>query len=68
MVKDDDTAYLEYELSDGRRAILRFAHIDHRDGCHISLDLYKAYLGPVDEVVLQRVLAKFRGELVQFSS
>ncbi|MCL6637359.1 MAG: hypothetical protein K6T26_05370 [Alicyclobacillus sp.] len=56
-----DTYYLEYELSDGERVILVFDDINDRDGCHISLDMYKVQLGPVDHVVLAEILAKFRG-------
>ncbi|MCL6633504.1 MAG: hypothetical protein K6T63_12840 [Alicyclobacillus herbarius] len=59
--RDDETAYLEYELSDGRRVMLAFANINDRDGCHISLDMYKVQLGPIDDEVLHRILGKFHG-------
>lgn len=60
-----DTYYLEYEISSGERVILAFADVNDRDGCHISLDMYKVQLGPVDEAVLQRILGKFQGEVVR---
>jgi hypothetical protein len=62
----DDTAYLEYELSDGRRVLLAFANLNDRDGCHISLDMHQAYIGPVDEAALRTVLAKFQGRILAF--
>jgi hypothetical protein len=64
----DDTSYLEYELADGQRVILKFDNINDRDGCHISLDMYKVQLGPVDEGVLAGILTKFKGEIVTPSS
>ncbi|OFW82208.1 MAG: hypothetical protein A2201_13615 [Alicyclobacillus sp. RIFOXYA1_FULL_53_8] len=63
-----DPYYLEYELSDEKRFILVFASENDRDGCHISLDMYKVQLGPVDEPVMKRILAKFQGEIVTASS
>ncbi|MBX5437522.1 MAG: hypothetical protein IRZ33_09955 [Alicyclobacillaceae bacterium] len=59
-----DQYYLEYELSDGTRVILVFDNINDRDGCHISLEMYKANLGPVTGEVLDRVSAKFNGRRV----
>ncbi len=61
---DNDKAYLEYELSDGRRVMLAFHNIDDRDGCYISLDMYKGQLGPVTDEVLERILGKFRGSIL----
>ena len=58
---NDDTSYLEYQLSDGKFVMLAFENINNRDGCHISLDMYKAQLGPVTDEVLERILGKFRG-------
>ncbi len=63
-----DAYYLEYELADGLRVVLQFPNENDRDGCHISLDMYKAQLGPVDEPVLSRILGKFNGEIVTPSS
>ncbi|GMA64011.1 hypothetical protein [Alicyclobacillus fastidiosus] len=59
-----DTYYLEYQLESGEQVIMGFADINDRDGCHISLDMYKGQLGPVDEAVMQRILAKFRGRVL----
>lgn len=59
-----DVYLLEYKLSDETRVFLRFDNINDRDGCHISLDMYKAQLGPVTEEVLHRILKKFSGEVV----
>lgn len=59
-----ETYYLEYELDGGERVILSFDDLNNRDGCHISLDMYKGQLGPVDKAVMQRILAKFKGEIL----
>ncbi|MDQ0190146.1 hypothetical protein JI721_07485 [Alicyclobacillus cycloheptanicus] len=63
----DELYYLEYETSTGERVLLSFADEDDRDGCHISLDMYKSNLGPVDDEVLGRILGKFHGEIVTAS-
>ncbi len=60
--------YLQYELTSGELVMLTFAEEDDRDGCHISLDMYKANLGAVDHEVLQRILEKFRGAMITASS
>lgn len=57
-------SYLEYELHDATRVLLRFQNLNDRDGCHISLDMYKAQLGPVTEEVLSRIVEKFHGERI----
>lgn len=57
--------YLEYELNDGKRVMLTFDNLNNRDGCHISLDMYKVQLGPIDDAVLARILGKFSGHVVQ---
>jgi len=44
--------------------MLLFDNLNDRDGCHISLDMYKVQLGPVDEHVLLRILDKFHGQNV----
>lgn len=57
--------YLQYELSDGAGPrVVMFGDINDRDGCHISLDMYRANLGPVDLEVLARIAAKFHGKIV----
>jgi hypothetical protein len=63
-----DLFYLEYELANGNRVILVFDDMNNRDGCHISLDMYKVQLGPVTEEVLHRILGKFSGRIVTASS
>jgi hypothetical protein len=60
-LSEEEKAYLEYELSDGQRVMLAFHNIDDRDGCHISLDMYKVQLGPITDEVLNRILLKFKG-------
>lgn len=60
----DERALLQYELSDGGTVVLAFHNLNDLDGCHISLDMYKANLGPVDRVVLARIAAKFQGEVL----
>jgi len=60
----NDTYYLEYQLTDGQRVMLAFNDINDRDGCHISLDLYKAQIGPIDGDVLRQISDKFHGRLL----
>ncbi len=67
-VGSSDTYYLEYELVDGQRVILKFDNENDRDGCHISLDMYKVQLGPVDMSVLENIALKFGGQLVSPAS
>ncbi|MBF8376609.1 hypothetical protein IW967_01795 [Alicyclobacillus mali] len=62
----EDTYYLEYELDDGTRLFLAFDNENDRDGCHISLDMYKAQLGPITQEVLDRILGKFNGRIAGF--
>jgi hypothetical protein len=65
LVSGQDAYYLEYELSDGRRVVLKFADENDRDGCHISLDMYRVQLGPVDEEVIEQIaLKKFHGQII----
>ena len=66
-MEDESTYYLEYELSDGQWVILSFADMNDRDGCHISLDMYKVQLGPVDRDKLQQILQKFNGFIVNLT-
>lgn len=56
--------YLEYVTADDERVFMSFDNENDRDGCHISLDMYKSQLGPVDMDVLSRILVKFRGVVV----
>ncbi len=63
-MQNDETSYLEYELSDGKFVMLAFDNLNNRDGCHISLDMYKAQLGPVTDEVLERILLKFKGRIL----
>lgn len=56
--------YLEYVTADDERVFMGFDNENDRDGCHISLDMYKSQLGPVDMDVLSRILVKFRGVVV----
>ncbi len=64
-MQTSETAYLEYELDDGRRVMLAFSNIDNRDGCDISLGMYKAQLGPITDEVLARILGKFSGWMLK---
>lgn len=57
-------SFLEYQLSDETHVLLQFSNINDRDGCHISLDMYKAQLGPITETVLATMLQKFNGKRV----
>lgn len=56
-----DAAILEYQLASGERVRLLFHNENDLDGCHISLEMYKANLGPVDRDVLCRIMDKFHG-------
>jgi hypothetical protein len=67
-VGSPEAYYLEYELFDGNRVILKFDNENDRDGCHISLDMYKVQLGPVDMSVLEGITMKFGGQVVTPSS
>jgi hypothetical protein len=60
----DDTAYLEFEIADGRRVITAFPDVNDRDGCEYSLEMHQIYIGPVDEEALLNVLRKFNGRVV----
>jgi hypothetical protein len=68
-VSGQNAYYLEYELTDGKRVILKFDNENDRDGCHISLDMYKVQLGPVDEAVLEQIaVKKFQGQIITVTS
>lgn len=56
--------YLEYEIASGARYFVVFDDENDRDGFHISLDMYKAQLGPVTEEVFHRIREKFRGTVI----
>ncbi|MBX6352654.1 MAG: hypothetical protein IRZ10_04905 [Thermoflavifilum sp.] len=60
----NDTAYLEFELADGRRVFLAFQDVNDRDGCEYSLEMHQIYIGPVDEAALYSILEKFRGRVL----
>jgi hypothetical protein len=55
--------YLEYQTAEEKRVFLRFQSENDRDGCHISLDMYKAQLGLVTMTVLLGIAQKFNGEI-----
>ncbi|KPV44658.1 hypothetical protein [Alicyclobacillus ferrooxydans] len=57
--------YLEYITADEERVFLRFDNENDRDGCHISLDMYKVQLGPVDMQVLLGIANKFGGQVAR---
>lgn len=59
-----DKYYLEYEVDTGERVIVEFEDENDRDGFHISLDMYKAQLGPVTMEVFTRIREKFRGKIL----
>ncbi|MBX6396021.1 MAG: hypothetical protein IRY98_09965 [Alicyclobacillaceae bacterium] len=59
-----DYYYLTYELADGRVGAARFGSEEDRDGCHISLDLYRANLGPVDDEVFARMVQRHQGTVL----
>lgn len=57
--------YLEYSLANEEHVLLRFSDINQRDGCYISLDMYKAQLGPITLDVLENICKKFSGERME---
>ncbi|GIM47897.1 hypothetical protein DNHGIG_34460 [Collibacillus ludicampi] len=61
---EQDTYILTYELEDGRQVAARFLDINDRDGCDISLGMYRMNLGPITEEVWIRIVHKFNGELL----
>jgi hypothetical protein len=61
----DETYFLTYILDDDSEVAARFSNINDRDGCHISLDMYKVNLGPVTREVWERIVGKFKGEIVK---
>jgi hypothetical protein len=63
--KREETYILTYELDDGRQVAARFYDINDRDGCEISLGMYRANLGPITEEVWERIVQKFRGEKIE---
>lgn len=62
-----DTYYLEYQTSDNTHLFLSFQNENDRDGCHISLDMYKSQLGTVDMAVLHGILIKFQGRIIEMN-
>lgn len=52
---------LTYVLEDGREAAASFANINDRDGCDISLEMYRVNLGPITQEVWDRIVGKFNG-------
>jgi hypothetical protein len=57
--------FLTYILDDDREVAAKFADINDRDGCHISLDMYKVNLGPITEEVWRKIVGKFKGQLIE---
>lgn len=57
--------YLTYTLMDGSVGAARFETEEDRDGCHISLDLYRVNLGPVDDGVFARMVLRHRGRVLK---
>ncbi|UOF92191.1 hypothetical protein LSG31_08465 [Fodinisporobacter ferrooxydans] len=60
----EESFYLTYLLEDDREVAAKFDDINDRDGCHISLDMYKVNLGPITDEVWERMVGKFRGAIV----
>lgn len=52
---------LSYKLEDGRQVAAVFGDINDRDGCDISLGMYRANLGPVTQEVWERMVTRFQG-------
>jgi hypothetical protein len=55
---------LTFALDDGREVAASFTNINDRDGCDISLDMYRVNLGPITPEVWERIVDKFNGALL----
>ncbi|MGZ4031589.1 MAG: hypothetical protein ACXVP5_10470 [Tumebacillaceae bacterium] len=53
--------FATFKIEDGRLFQAVFDDINGRDGFEISLGMYRANLGPVNEEVFRRFAAKFDG-------
>jgi hypothetical protein len=62
-MQEQEIYFLTYELEDGRQVAARFLDINDRDGCDISLGMYRMNLGPITEEVWERLVRRFNGEL-----
>ncbi|MFC4767351.1 hypothetical protein [Effusibacillus consociatus] len=52
---------LTCKLEDGTEVAAEFADINDRDGCDISLGMYRANLGPITSEVWEKMVGKFNG-------
>lgn len=57
----EETYFFTYVLEDGREAAASFRNINDRDGCDISLEMYRMNLGPITREVWEKMVAKFNG-------
>jgi hypothetical protein len=64
-VSGEEVYYLAYPLSDGSIGSARFFDINDRDGCHISLDMYRSNLGEVTREVFLRYVDRHGGEFCE---
>ena len=62
---EQEEYYLTYFLGDGTQVGAKFSDINDRDGCSISLDMYKANLGPISEEFWLRTVGKFKGTIIE---
>jgi len=61
---ENEAFYVSYKLDDDREAVAKFANVNDRDGCWISLDMYKMNLGPISEAVWKQIVGKFSGTVL----
>jgi hypothetical protein len=55
---------LTYKLGDGSEVVASFQNENDRDGCDISLGMYKSNLGPITDEVWERMVGKFNGTTI----
>lgn len=55
---------LTFSLNNGREVAASFKNMNDRDGCDISLDMYRVNLGPITQEVWERIVGKFNGALL----
>ena len=55
---------LTFALDDGREVAASFKNMNDRDGCDISLDMYRVNLGPITQEVWERIVRKSNGTLL----
>lgn len=61
---ETDKFILKYKLGDGSEVRAYFRNENDRDGCDISLGMYRSNLGPITSEVWDRMVGKFNGTMI----